>query len=160
MENRNLILRPKKSKIILFLTGSVAFTAAGFLVLEENEFMGWMSIIFFGLCSITFLIQLIPGSFQLLLTKEGFTITSFFRSHFTYWKEVESFNLGYVGRDLTVMFDYVDSHKDHAFGKYISKEISDSHGALPDTYGMQATELLALLEEFKQTYAPLDQPEL
>lgn len=154
MKNENLILRPKKSNNILLLTGSLAFTAIGFIVLKDNEFISWVAILFFGLCSLVFLIQLLPGSTQLFLTEDGFIITSLFRSHFTDWKEVKSFKIGYLGRDLTVMFDYVDSHKKHTIGKYISKEMSGSHGALPSTYGMKATELLKLMNEFKQRYAP------
>ena len=131
---------------------SLAFTIGGLLMTKDEGLMGWLIASFFGLCLIVFLIQLIPGSTQLLLTKDGFTMTSLFRSHFTKWADVKSFELGYLGRNKAVMFDYVDSHKKHSIGKSIAKELSGNHGALPDTYGMEVTELLILMNESKKKY--------
>jgi hypothetical protein len=152
MEKETQILRPKYYKTVLLIIVSLAFTIGGLWMTKDEGLMGWLTASFFGICLLVFLIQLLPGSTQLLLTEDGFTMTSLFRSHFTKWTDVKSFKLGHLGRNKAVMFDYVDSHTEHTTGKSISKQLSGSHGALPDTYGMKATELLTLMVETKKKY--------
>jgi len=146
------IFRPKYFKTVLLIIVSLGFTIGGLLMTKDEGIMGWLVTSFFGLCFLVFLIQLIPDSTQLLLTEDGFTITSLFRSHFTKWTDVKSFEIGYLGRNKAIMFDYVDSHKEHKTGKSIAKQLSGSHGALPSTYGMKVTELLTLMNESKKKY--------
>ena len=121
-------------------------------MIEDEGVKGWLITLFFGLCSLVFLIQLIPSSTQLQLNEQGFIMTSLFRSSFTKWTDVKSFKPGYLGRNKAVMFDYVKSHKKHATGKNISKLLSGSQAALPSTYGMKATELIEIMNEWKKKY--------
>lgn len=135
--------------MILLAAVSMLFTYGGILIIEDNSLKGWFITLFFGLCFLVALIQLIPNSSQIKLTKEGFTMTSLFRSHFTKWEDVKYFKEGYIGSKKTVMFDYVDSHDKFTLGKGIAKYLSDSHGALPDTYGIKTPELIRILNEWK-----------
>lgn len=106
-----LILRPKPFKTIMFAVTSLLFVAGGIFILKEEVLKGRLITLFFGVCFLIFVIQLIPGSTQLSLTKEGFTTTSLFRSHFTDWSDIEQFEVGYVGKSKFVKFDYKANHK-------------------------------------------------
>ena len=146
------ILKPKATKTILLGIVCLAFFVGGILIAKEESLKGWLIASFFGLGFIVFIIQLIPGSTQLTLTKEGFIMTSLFRSHFTKWSDVKVFKIGYLGRNKAVMFDYVDNHTKYEFGKIVSKSLSNSHGALASNYGLKVTELLNLLNDWKNKY--------
>lgn len=152
MTNDQQILRPKATKTIFYgivcLTGSVG----GMIITDEENLKGWLIASFFGLLLIVFVIQLIPGSTQLTLTKDGFIMTSLFRSHITKWSDVKAFKIGYLGRNKAVMFDYVNSHLKHEIGRVVAKSISGSHGALPSNYGLKVTELLNLMNDWKNKY--------
>lgn len=152
MKTERQIYRPKNPKTILLGLVCLAFVITGVFMTKDQPVMGWFVTSFFGICMIVFLIQLIPGSTELTLTKEGFEMTSLFRKSVTRWTDIESFRMGYLGRTKTVMFDYVDGHKKYHTGKFIAKELSGSHGALPTTYGFKATELLKILNEWKNKY--------
>ncbi len=144
--------RPGSQKTILLGLTSLLFTVGGTFVIEDEPLKGWLITLFFGLCLLVFLIQLIPGSTELTLTDKGFEMTSLFRKSLTRWQDVKTFRIGYLGRNMTVMFDYVDEHSKHQAGKLIAKNLSGSHGALPSTYGLKAAELLEVLNEWKTRY--------
>ena len=152
MSKQKLILRPTAYKMILYALICAGFMAISFFLLKERPGLGWFSIILFGSGLVIFIMQLIPGASQLELNEEGFIITSLYRSNMTRWSDVKVFKQGYLGRSKAVMFDYVYSHKKASTMKSISKEISGSHGALPDTYGMKAEELLELMNSWKERY--------
>lgn len=145
--------RPKTLKTILLGLTCLLFTIGGTLIIHDQPLKGWLGTSFFGLCLLVFIIQLIPGSTELKLTNEGFETTSLFRANLTKWKDVKTFRIGYLGKNKTIMFDYVESHKKHLAGKLIAKKMSGSQGALPSTYGLQANEILAIMNEWKNKHA-------
>jgi hypothetical protein len=144
--------RPKSPKTILLGLTSLLFTVGGTFIIEDEPLKGWLITVFFGLCLLVFVIQLIPGSTELTLTNKGFEMTNLFRRSFTKWQDVKTFKIGYLGRNKAVLFDYVEGHRKHQTGKLIAKNLSGSHGALPSTYGLKASELLDILNEWKNKY--------
>jgi hypothetical protein len=152
MDTERQKYRPRNSRTILFALGSLAFLVPGAYMIKEQPVIGWFVTLFFGLGLIVFLIQIIPGSTELTLTKEGFEMTSLFRKGTIRWTEIESFNIGYIGGNKTIVFDFNERYKKHKTGKIISKGLSGSHGALPTTYGLKAKELLKILNEWKHQY--------
>ena len=144
--------RPRNPKTVLLGLVSLVFVVSGIFMTQDEPVMGSFVTSFFGICLLIFVVQLIPGSTELKLTKEGFEMTSLFRKSTTNWSDVELFKIGYLGRNKTIMFDYVDGHKKHTTGKLIAKGLSGSHGALPTTYGLKATELLEIMNEWKNKY--------
>jgi hypothetical protein len=149
MQTDELILRPKKQKMILLAIVSMLFTYGGTLIIEDNSLKGWSITLFFALCLLIALIQLIPNSSQLKLTREGFIMTTLLRSHFTKWEDVKYFKEGRLGPKKMVMFDYTDKHDKFTAGKSIARHLSGSEGALPDTYGLKTHELISILNEWK-----------
>jgi hypothetical protein len=154
MTDDKQIFRPKITKTILFVIVCLAFTIGGITMTDEDRLTGWLCASFFGLGVIVFLIQLIPGSTQLTLTKEGFIMTNLFRSHLTKWSDVKEFKIGYIGRarNKFVMFDYTNKHKKYGIGKSIAKSLSGSHGALPSNYGFKVSELVSIMNDWKNKY--------
>jgi len=152
MKTEKQTFRPRNPKTVLLGLVSLTFVVSGIFMTKEQPIMGWFVTSFFGICLLVFLIQLIPGSTELTLTKEGFEMTSLFRKSVTRWTDIESFKIGYLGQSKTVMFDYNENYKKYETGKLIAKELSGSHGALPTTYGQKATELLKILNEWKNKY--------
>jgi len=152
MKTERQTYKPRNPKTLLLGLVSLIFVVGGVFMTKDEPVMGWFVTSFFGICLLVFLVQLIPGSTELTLTEEGFEMTSLFRKSMTLWSDIEKFKLGYLGKNKTVMFDYNESHKKQETGKLISKELSGSHGALPSTYGLKASELLKILNEWKNKY--------
>ncbi len=152
MKAEKKIYRPKNPKTILLGLVSGALMVGGTFIIPEEPIKGWLITSFFGLCLLVFIVQLIPGSTELKLTEEGFEMTSLFRKSVTKWTDVKSFKVGYVAQNKTIKFDFVDDHKEHMTGKIIAKQLSGNHGALPTTYGLEASELLKILNEWKNKY--------
>lgn len=149
VDEEQIILRPRKSKMILLAFVSLLFVAVGVWTIEKDSWKIWSGIVFFSICFLVAFMQLLPGSSKLTLTRDGFAITSLFKSHFTKWEDVKSFEEGNIGPNKSVMFDYIDGHEKHTTGKGIAKHLSRFHGGLPDTYGLTTSELARLLNDWK-----------
>jgi hypothetical protein len=151
VNSQQLILRPSKLKIVFMLLLSLLFVAGGIVSLDKDSMMGWVIIIFFGLCALVFILQLLPNTSYLKLTEEGFEVRSLFRSNMTKWSEVKGFRTGYISVNKTVTFDYTKNHTKQQNGKKLAKALAGTEGALPDTYGMKASELARLMNEWKES---------
>ena len=147
-----LILKPKITKAIILGLVCLTFTIGGILMVQNNHWEGWLCASFFGLGCIICFIQIVPGASQLSLTSEGFVITSLFRSYLTRWSDIKEFTLGYLEKSEAVVFDYEDHHTKNNTGKKIAKFLSGNHGALPDNYGMNVSELILLMNEWRNKY--------
>lgn len=150
MTEKTLILKPSIGKTLLLLFVCLVFLLGSTFIFNDNQWIAWLGIIFFGLGSIVFTLHLIPGSSQLKLSEEGFTITSLFKSHLIKWEDIERFYISNIGRRKAVVFDYSKNHKKHNAGKAIAKAVAKVHGALPDNYGMKLEDLAKLLNEWKR----------
>lgn len=144
--------RPKITKTIFLALISLTFVVMGFFIIDDDPRIGFMSLGFFGFCLLVFIIQLIPGSTELKLTNEGFEMTNLFKKNFIKWCDVESFEIGSLGANQTILIDFVENHIENKVGKYISKKLAGYHGALPSTYGLEAKELLTIMNEWKRKY--------
>lgn len=152
MTDDKQILRPKAIKTIFRGVFCLALTIAGIMMTKDESLRGWLVASLFGILSLVFIIQLIPGSTQLTLTKEGFIITNLFRSKMTKWTDIKIFGIGIIGRNEAVMYDYVDTDTKHKVGKNIAKSFSNYHVALPSNYGLELSELLDLMNYWKNRY--------
>jgi hypothetical protein len=152
MKGNRITYRPKNTKTVLLGLICFTFTALGIFMTEDEPLKGWLIGSLFGLFSLVFIVQLIPGSTELELTEKGFTMTSLFRSHFTTWSDIKSFKTGNLGQNKVVMFDYIDGHKKDSSVKSFSKQISGSHAALPTNYGLKVSELLRIMNEWRKKH--------
>jgi hypothetical protein len=152
MIQEDLILRPRPYKSILLGLLCLVFTIGGVYMAFDEGLKGFLIACFFGLGVLVAILQLIPGSNQLVLTKEGFTMTSLFRSHFIRWTDVDYFKPGYIGKSQFLLFDFSAEYKKHDVGKKIAKWISGKHAALPSNYGLSLQELSELMNEWMYRY--------
>ena len=128
------------------LVGSLLFVAAGFWMLSDSPVTSYLSIVFFGLCTLVFGISLLPNSSYLRLAREGFTVCSMFRSRFIDWRHVGEFGVTRIG--LKNMVGWNPSHSPSNLGK-ANKAMCGYASALPDTYGMKAEDLADLLNRLR-----------
>lgn len=155
-----LTLRPRRLKYLLFAFLCASLAVAGALMVRDSKPLGWAEILFFGSAAIVFSLLLLPGSAYLKLDPAGFTFCSLFRPHFTPWYEVDSFAAGRVGTNRLVVFNFSGLHRGQKYLRKISSAISGYEGALPDTYGLKAAELAALMNDWRQRYVPSTAPGL
>jgi hypothetical protein len=134
---------------LLFL-GSALFTVGGVSILQSGRAGGWYVAGFFGLCTAVFLVQLaLPGA--LIVTDTGFTIRTLGRSTSIAWADVAGFGVmrrGPFGSKMAA-FQYTQQHRDQHPITRLSRSISGFDGALPETYGYKAEDLVALLQRWR-----------
>jgi hypothetical protein len=134
------------------LAVSVAFSYAGLGFGTERSFSGYACATFFGITGLVFAVQLLPNGSYLRLTPEGFTYCSLFRRHTFRWSDVQSFSTVRVGRNEMVVWDYARQYKKQQLGRAVSRGIAHAEAALPDTYGLKAPALAALMNTLRRQH--------
>jgi hypothetical protein len=123
-------------------------------MVREGDSTGWAAILFFGTGGIVFCLLLLPGSAYLKLDPAGFTICSLFRTHSIRWQEVDSFEVARIASRKMVVFNFSNLHRGPEFARKLASKISGYEGALPETYGLSAEELAAVMNRWRQAGAP------
>jgi hypothetical protein len=135
--------------MILVLVVSLVFVFGGSLVARESVPKGIACMVFFGLCAAVAAINLLPGAAYLELSREHFTYCSLFRKRTVPFEQVREFLPFRVEHREKVGWNYVSTYRDQAALRRIGAVIAGVEGALPDTYGMSAQELAALLNSLR-----------
>jgi hypothetical protein len=92
-----LTLHTSKAKSLLLLLASLLFTVAGVFMAQDGELMGHVSYLFFGLCSVVYVVQLITGGGYLKLRDDEFEFGfGFGRKQRIKWDDVDSFGIAVV----------------------------------------------------------------
>jgi|TARA_E500000178_G_scaffold205653_1_gene203195 hypothetical protein len=151
-----LTLHTSKAKSLLLLLASLLFTVAGVFMAQDGELMIHVSYLFFGLCSVVFVVQLITGGGYLKLRDDEFEFGfGFGRKQRIKWDDVDSFGIAvvrnlsgrYVPPTRLVGWNYKQGVDVSKFGRVMSKTLSGREACLPYTYGIKMEELLSLLSE-------------
>lgn len=142
MQNLPVTLRPGKIKNIILILISIAFIGMGISLIEKNIWIAILTIFLFGISFIIFSINLIPNTSYLKISEQGLEMKSLFRKTFIPWQVVSDFTTKQIFLNKIVMFNI-----DENFLR-ISK-LKSKQGAFPDTYGMSAKKLAALLNDYK-----------
>lgn len=142
MQNLPLTLRPGKLKNIILILISIGFICMGITLIERNLWIAILTIFLFGISLIVFSINLIPNTSYLKIDERGLEMKNLFRTTFIPWQVISGFTTKQIFINKLVMFDI-----DEEFLK-LSK-IKSKQGAFPDTYGMSAKKLAALLNDYK-----------
>jgi len=152
-EMKETTLYPNKAKHFLFLLLSMLFVAGGVWMASDGDWMGHFAYLFFSLCSVVFVIQLIPNSSYLKLRDDEFEFSALFRRHHVKWKDIEGFGIMTqthkgITTNKMVGWDYKEGFDGSNFGRKASKKIAGIESGLPDTYGMKAEDLLSLMSVY------------
>jgi hypothetical protein len=150
----SLTLRPSRLRWSLLLLAFVVFTTAGIAMIAAGEAWGWPVAVFFGLGIPISILVLTGRSNGLRLTPDGFAIQSL-RTSTIAWDDVEAFGTFKTAGGTMVGFTFAPSYDRATIGRALARELTESpyEGGLPDTYGMKAEELAALMEEWRSRYA-------
>ncbi len=142
MQQLPLTLRPGKFKNIILILISISFICMGISLIDRNLWIAIITIFLFGISLIVFSINLIPNTSYLKIDERGLEMKTLFRTTFIPWQVVSGFTTKQIFLNKLVMFDI-----DENFLR-ISK-MKSRQGAFPDTYGMSAKKLAALLNDYK-----------
>jgi hypothetical protein len=132
---------------------ALVFLGAGLVLLRSGRPEGWFAL---ALCVLNVMLSIVPLATRgsLTLTREGFTTQAGGRS-FTYaWQDIQEFGVWTVGLWHVGMrwvgFRFNAAHPSSALWTRLGRVLSPWDGALPDTYGLQPQELVALLEHWRR----------
>lgn len=143
MQNLPLTLRPGKLKNIILILISIAFICMGIVLIDKNLWVAILTIFLFGISLIVFIINLIPNTSYLKIDERGLEIKSLFRTTFIPWQVVSGFKTKQIFVNRLVTFDINEKYLENS-------KIKSKTGAFPDTYGMSAKKLAALLNDYKE----------
>ena len=140
---------PSKAKYLLILSGSLLFTAGGVWMAYDGEWKGHFVYLFFGLCSVAFVITLLPNASYLKLRDDEFEFGRIFRKHCVKWEDVKNFEIWTYshrhGSIEQVGWNYKEGVEVSKFVRIARRAGTDD--CLADTYGMKTEELLSLMNE-------------
>ncbi|WP_346984120.1 STM3941 family protein [Chryseobacterium sp. POE27] len=146
MQNLPLILKPGKVKNIVLLIISIGFVILGISLLDKSKLIAILNIVFFGMCFMVFLLNLIPGSSYIKIDEKGIEMKNLFRITFIPWQAVNTFKTKWVVFNKLVVFDLNKT--------LVGNNMKLRQGGFPDTYGMSAAKLAQLLNEYKSKFDP------
>jgi hypothetical protein len=131
------------------------------MILRGEGWRGWFCFLFFGLCSIIFALQLTPQSTGVRLTADGFVMRSLFRqAPMVRWNAVSTFRVRRVPPSMIEMVIYDEPNAPRTRLRRLSRLLADGEaGLLPDDCGMNAEELAALLNAWRERHSaggPMD----
>jgi hypothetical protein len=143
-------LYPRRLKTLGLLVFCIAAVAGGLFMAREQPLIGYLCAGFFALGIPVMLINLLPGQAYLELAEDGFTFAGVFRKNTIYWKDVAGFGVASVSGNKMVGWDFVPEYAPQKTGRAVASTLTGVQGALPDTYGMKAEQLSALMNELKR----------
>lgn len=145
MKNSPIILKPGKGKSILLFSISTVFVCLGISLWETNRSLAIFTVVFFGLCILVFIINLIPNASYLKIDNQGIEMKNLFRSTFIPWRGVSGFRPKNFFLNTMVVFD-LNQNLPETSGMKVKT------GAFPDTYGMSGKKLAAFLNAQKEKF--------
>lgn len=143
-------LVPGRGKLFVLLLVCSGFVATGLWLADKEPLMGYLTAGFFALGIPVFVLNMLPGVAYLVLDREGFTFASLFRKHTVRWADVAAFCIWRAGGNRMVGWQYAPDYKPQAAGRAFARALTGVQGGLPDTYGMKAEKLAALMNELKR----------
>lgn len=143
MHNLPLTLRPGKLKNIILILISIAFICMGITLMERNLWAAILIIFLFSISLIIFSIHLIPNISYLKIDERGLEVKNLSRITFIPWQVVSGFTTKQIFLNKVVMFDIDERFLEQS-------KVKSKQGAFPDTYGMSAKKLAALLNDYKR----------
>jgi membrane associated rhomboid family serine protease len=153
-----VVLRPSRHRWVGLLTLSIGLTTVcGWAFVDDPNVVMAVGVLLFGAGVVVAVLQLVPGSASLCIAPEGLLARGPIRSGSWSWNEIEHFSAyeaDQYGTTTQVGFDLRELTPDRqGVVRTIGRGMTGVDAALPDTYGMRAEDLAALLEEARERYA-------
>jgi hypothetical protein len=154
-------LHVPQRKTLLILIGVIVFggTCAYYLNKEKPEFLIaallWFCVAALMLPIPFVLYQLIRGA-SLRLENDGFRIKQPWKWRFVYWKDVSEFGIGSTAlieshkNDWSTIVTFDDKNAVESKLSALNRSIVGRNSSLPDTYGLSAEDLQALMNGWRE----------
>ncbi len=118
----SIIFKRSKRKDILFFLLCFGFVLIGMSLIEKSPFKGWCGIVFFGIGSLLFFVELVTNISYLKLDKMGFEQRNLFKTINFNWSDVNKFEIRSFRGNKSILFEHRDK-----FGNLKWKSISTSY---------------------------------
>jgi hypothetical protein len=143
-----------KMRNVIAVSACLILAVGAFFVRSLFPVGGYVVMVIFGLAALVLAVNFHPRAAYLLLTTEGFTIVSLFRPTFVPWSAVTKFYPFQVTSKLSAWWEYTGEYTDAHLSKFVKAVSTEGRGknVLPDNYGMEATELVDILNALLARY--------
>jgi len=151
---QTLIFRPSRRKIASMLLVSVAFVVGGTFLIRAGHWVGWLSVVVFGVGVIVFVLQLLPQSAYLRVGPDGFTVCTLFRTHSCRWSDVGPFKVVRLGPKDMVGFSFSDRYRGPRHLARLNTNLvgAEAAVAMAGTWNIGMEELAAVLNGYRERY--------
>jgi hypothetical protein len=139
----------------LLLAGG-GLTAASIWIAAQDDLMGWLSVIFFGLATVVIAASMLPAANSLTLDDDGFEVKHLFVRTRIRWRDTGSFAADFViheyillprrWQQMVVMYNRAPMRKQRRFFNF---GIFKYDGMLPNSYGLDAEDLASLMNAWR-----------
>lgn len=147
-----LILRPSRTQawlrfaVLLLVTAGYSWLASRY----SDCLLIWLLAVAGVVLTFKSLVRALARHSYLRLTPRGFAIHDGWSVLAFSWDEIESFTVGNRGR--SVFFNYASRDETASGARKLAHFLAGGDGALPNTYGMTANDLTALLADWRHRY--------
>jgi len=151
---QTLVFRPSRRKIAGMLLASFAFVVGGIFVIRSGNWVGWLSVVVFGVAVVVFALQLLPQSAYLRVGPDGFTVCTLFRAHSCRWSDVGPFKVVRMGPKNMVGFSFSDRYRGpHHLARLNTNLVgAEAAVAVDGTWNIRMEELAAVLNRYRERY--------
>lgn len=150
MKKKAKIFRRNKFKDLIYFFIAAIFVVAGYFMLEENPLIGWLSISFFGMGVMIFLIQLVTNFAYLKIDEEGFEERVLFRTKRFKWSNVKGFRKTSFYGNQRIVFDYTDAYHQRNRRSKFYYFLFGKQGSITSSHNIDTGKLLNLMKSYKR----------
>jgi hypothetical protein len=147
-----LVYPASKKKALMLLLGSAVFVALGVWLRSEDPFLGWFTIVCFGLGLSVSLTMFVPNTIYLSLDEEGFELSSPIKKYRIRWSDVEGFELARIQGVKMIAIHYRGGYEDQRFLRTASTALTGLEGGIANNYAAPLREILQSLREWHARY--------
>ena len=143
-------LYPSRSKFFMLFAISASFVTVGavMLVKQNSSATMWFGVLFFALCAVVFGAYLLPNSASLTLDADGFQLKQFYFARKHRWQNVTNIDADYAPPSRIKRVRYDDSQWSGWRLARWETALLGYNATLPDTYGISADDLAALMAQW------------
>lgn len=128
------------------------FAGLGFLMVTDGYAFGWLVMAFFGLTTLIGIFFLLKGPPTLLLTEQGFEMSTMFKPAVFAWRDVTGFYVYQVSGVKMIGMSFSPTYKKHQAVRNLTERFTGVASALPNCYTKSAEEICTILNEWLQRY--------
>ena len=151
-----LVLLASRRKWLAILAGCVVATFAGFSMVD-GDLVGLFLLGFFGFGTVVALATIVRPT-QLHIDSDGVTLVQPWRRIRYEFKDCSEFRMWRGYHTAMVVFDHQSADRDRSLMSILNEQVSGSNSWLPNTFGVSAPELAALLNDRRQRVVDYTSP--